>query len=421
MTLKRPLVHLLLVALVAATSLTTPAFGQPPDTPTINSSSIPEDREEEGVTTNGQPSPPTQSVSQDPDPVPTPAAESIRDYSDGRMERQAQAWRNHQASGPAYTVAQTRVVKQFIQNGLSPEAVIRRYEDRFIKPIQFRKDGNRVRFLEPAPRNAKDRRLNRKLFLDIACARNFLEAVWTSKEGGYARFRRDTNGVIVNKDEIASWIVAESAADATTALQMTLRNFIEDEFAPLKEQVAKNTTAIDRHEQDILQLKADVKALQEATGTAPGVVPAPTPPPTATTPPVASTPAPSEEASTTPTPTPSETPIAVGDIVVAAPTTTPTPMATETPAIPEDLPSATPSPMATASPTPPEEPPPAEMRHKERTPVDTSLEESQSDTPWLLIGGISLMVLIGGYLGLQRYRKRLAARAAAGIPPAGGP
>lgn len=297
-------------------------------------------------------------TAQQPDPRPTPAtAQAGNSYSDGLMEAQQKAWAQHRATGPAYTQPQQVVVNRFIQSGMDPDRVFSRFEDRFIKTVRVVKRDSQFEFLEPEARNAKDRRLNRKLVFDLACEKNFLRVVALGKEKNgtiiyQTRFRTE------KKDEIVGWLVTEASIDVTTSLQMTFRNFIIDDFEPLKQQVATNT-------KDIAQLKADVLALQESTGTAPGVLPKPVT--TTTNQTVATntttnstsdangttsntTSTNSVSANTTSTsgangttgnattnvntaPSPSETPMLVGDIVVAprTPTPTPTPDVSKTP------------------------------------------------------------------------------------------
>lgn len=87
MTLKKVLFLLLLAALVAASI--NPAFGQPPDSPSTNGSDFLVEGEEKKTTNGQKPAPPTQSVGQDPAPVPTPAADSIRDYSNDQVKMDA--------------------------------------------------------------------------------------------------------------------------------------------------------------------------------------------------------------------------------------------------------------------------------------------------------------------------------------------
>lgn len=398
----------LLVVAILATFLT-PCFGQPPQGGDPQQGTILEgdDNRQPEVSTPPIGKPPDTPAC--PEPFPTPAAPVCQREPDvpSYTDKDVDAWRKVQASRPApVTISETRVVKQFIQNGLSPDTVYRRYEDRFIKPIRLVRKKKRLVALEPDIANDKDRRLNRKLVYDLAVERHLVHWVIVGKQPDglpiyQARFRED------KRDEIVTWIVAESATDAVTAVQKTLRNFILDEFRPLQEQVARHQQVLVNHDQRLQQLEADVQALQQTSGTPPVTV-APTPNPllagnAATNTTVANGTAPASSNATAGNDTVNTTvaaPIAPAPANSSSATPTPEPSITPT--------ASTPSPTATASATPSPTPVPVPSKEPVSPAATASGAPTDSESPWvwliLKIVGVGAVLLLLAFLGLRRWR-----------------
>ncbi len=391
----------LVVAMLAATFVSHPAFGQDlppgsgqgrelqaewPSSPT---------RQEQSAPPQGTPLQAEQPPAVEPD---TSCSENEpKGTTPSYTDKDVDAWRRYQAARPApVTVRETQVIKQFITNGLDPDSVVARFEARFIKPVRIIREGGRLVSLEPVARNAKDRRLNRKLVYDLAVRRGFVtwKATGSAQAPYAALFRKDKT------DEIATWIVAECAIDAVTSLQITLRNFIVDEFQPVKEEVTKHRQVLADHDQRLQQLEANVTALQQNTGT----------PPVAAEP----TPNPLLQGSVSTNATTNET---TPDIS-ATPEETPAPGAAETPQVPATpkeavAPSQTAPPEATETPEPPVivevAPPPA-------PPTPQKTPQGLPDEVWWIATAIAVAIA-AIFLGRKAARFWARRQGPQWIPP----